>query len=128
MTEEKVVARYKDKSVLKGKTSNFSRGVTAFYLHLIQGGVVRVVVEDLKAVFMVKTFEGNRDHTYTYKDNIPWGGLKIQVQFHDGEEMIGFTPYYPDSGENFILTPADLSCNNKEVYVVYSAIKQMFYL
>jgi hypothetical protein len=85
-------------------------------------------MEELKAVFMVESWGGNKHYTCTYKDFIPWGGHKIKVEFIDGEVMVGYTPYYPKGNENFLITPADMQCNNKKVYIICSAIKNIYYL
>jgi len=128
MIEDKVVIRYKDKTLMKGKTSDFACDKETFHLRLLNGKVEKVQTEDLKAVFMVESLEGNKKYNCTYKDFIPWGGHKIKVEFMDGEVMIGYTSYYPEGNNNFFLTPADLQCNNKKVYVVNSATKQIYYL
>ena len=61
-----------------------------------------------KATFFVKSFVGNKEYKYTYKDSVPWGGNKVKVEFIDGEVMIGYTPYYSYDQKGFFLTPADL--------------------
>ena len=126
--EDRVVVRYKDKRLLKGIISDFAREKATFYLRLLDGKIETVHTEDLKAVFLVESLEGKKDYICTYKDFIPWGGHKIKVEFFDGEVMIGYTPYYPEWNRNFFITPADLHCNNKKVYVVNSATKQIYYL
>ena len=128
MVHDKVVVRFKDKTLLKGRSNDLSRDKTKFHLKRLTGQVEEVSTEDLKAVFIVKSFEGDKNYQYTYKDFIPWGGHKIKIEFVDGEVMIGYTPYYPEGHQNFFVTPADLHCNNKEVYVVKSAIRQIYYL
>jgi len=128
MMEDKVVVRYKDKTLMKGKTSDFASDKAVFHLWLPSGKVETVQTEDLKAVFMVETLEGNKNYTCTYKDFIPWGGHKIKVEFIDGEVIIGYTPFYPEGNKNFFITPADLQCNNKKVYVVNSATKHIYFL
>ena len=128
MMEDNVVIRYKDKTLMKGKTIDFARDKETFHIRLLNGKIEKVQTEDLKAVFMVESLEGNKNYICTYKDFIPWGGHKIKVEFMDGEVMIGYSPYYPEGNRNFFITPADLQCNNKKVYVVNSATKQIYYL
>lgn len=60
MIWDMVVARFKDGSLMKGNTKDFSVKKQEFYLELISGEVKKVVVDDLKALFFVKTFEGNK--------------------------------------------------------------------
>lgn len=126
--EEKVVVRFKDKTLMKGNATDFVRGVSAFHVRLLNGKVEEVRTEDLKAVFMVETWGGNRDYTCTYADVLPWGGHKVKVEFNDGEIIVGYTPYYPKKRQDFFVTPADLRSNNKRVYVIHSAVKNVYYL
>ena len=128
MIDNKVVIRFKDKTLMKGRISDFARNKTVFSLQLLNGKVKEILTKDLKAVFIVKSFGGDKKYNCTYKDFIPWGGHKIKVEFNDGEVMIGYTPYYPEANQDFFIIPADLQCNNKEVYIVNSATRQIYYL
>ena len=128
MLIDKVVIRYKDNTVLKGRTSDFASDKATFHVRLLNGKVEEVQIEDLKAVFYVENFVGDSNYICRYKDCIQWGGHKIKVEFFDGEVIVGYIPYYPKGKTNFLMTPADLKSNNKMVYVVHSAIKQIYYL
>lgn len=128
MVLEKVVVRLKDRSVLKGRTIDFSVDREEFHLKLLSGKIVRINVEALKAAFVVKTFEGNEDYKCSYRDFLPWGGHKIRIEFHDGEIMIGYTPHHINGNKGFFITPADFQGNNEQVYVVKSATREITYL
>ncbi|HDH05386.1 MAG TPA: hypothetical protein ENH01_06710 [Nitrospirae bacterium] len=128
MTIDKMVVRFKDKSIMKGRTSDFSLDKTFFHLKLLSGEVVNVDIEKLKAVFHVKSLTGNKNYKCLYKDPILWGGNKVKVQFFDGEVMIGYTPYHISGNKAVLITPADLQCNNKQVFVVTSATKEITFL
>lgn len=125
MTVNKMVVRLKDKTLIKGTTDDFSLDKKFFNLRLLNGKVVTVNIEKLKAAFLVKNFNGNKNYKYTYKDFIPWGGNKVKVEFIDGEVMIGYTPYKSFAQQGFFITPADLKGNNKKVFVVTSATKEV---
>ncbi len=128
MTTEKMVVRFKDKSIMKGLTSDFSYRKSMFHLKLLNGEMVKVDTEKLKAAFLVKTFSGNKEYTYQYKDVLPWGGTKIKVKFSDGEVIVGYVSHLLNSKQNFYITPADLKGNNKKVFVVASATQDIMYL
>jgi hypothetical protein len=128
MIIDKMVIRFKDKLLMKGRTCDFSPDNTVFHLKLFNGELIKVDIDKVKAAFVVKNFNGNKNYKYTYKDFIPWGGNKIKVEFIDGEIMIGYTPYYPFGHHGFFVTPADVQGNNKQVYVVTSATKEITYL
>lgn len=128
MVIDKAVIRFKDKMLLKGRTANFSPDNSTFHLKTLNGESVSVDIDNLKAVFIVKSFEGDRKYQYNYSDILPWGGRKIKVEFKDGEVIIGYTTYYQSVGNGFFITPADLKGNNKQVFVVTSATKNISYI
>lgn len=118
-----VVARFKDGSLMKGSAKDFSVRKREFHLELIEGGVKNIIIEDLKALFFVKTLEGNKSRSEIYTDKIPQGGRKMLVEFHDGEVIIGYALVYGPDLRGFYLIPADIKSNNKRIIVVTSAMK-----
>ena len=90
METNKVVARFKDGSILKGKTNDFFPNKTTFHLETLNGETKQIEVEKLKAFFLVKDFEGNKSYDEDYKDEISGTGRKIMVKFSDGESIIAF--------------------------------------
>lgn len=121
MVTNKVVVRFKDNSILKGKTSNFFPNKTSFHLELVNGERIEVDVDELKALFFVKSFEGDKQHQKSYGDRVPGGGRKIKVKFSDGETIVGYTTGYSPDRPGFYMVPADLKGNNERVFVVASA-------
>lgn len=128
MIIDKAVVRFKDKMLMKGRTGNFSPDNSFFHMKLLSGESVKVDIAKLKALFIVKSFQGNRQYQYTYGDVLPWGGKKVKVEFKDGEVIIGYTTYYQSVGTGFFITPADLKGNNKQVFVVTSATRKISYM
>ena len=59
MEPNKVVVKFKDNTVAKGKTSDFFPNKTQFHLEEMNGEIADISIEDLKAVFFVKDFKGN---------------------------------------------------------------------
>ena len=125
MVLSKVVARFKDGSLIKGNTKDFSLGKNEFHLELINGEIKKIDIEKLKTLFCVKTFEGNKNHVDLYTDVILKGGRRIIVEFNDGEIIIGYTQIYAPELEGFFLIPADTISNNERIYVVTSATKNI---
>jgi hypothetical protein len=117
----KVVVRFKDNTILKGKTNNFFPNKTSFHLEVADGEQIEIHLEDLKALFFVKTYEGDKQHRKSYADKVPGGGRKIQVRFSDGETIVGFTTGYSPDRPGFYMVPADLKGNNERIFVVVSA-------
>lgn len=125
MRNNRIVVRFKDNTLLKGTVSFFSPFHRFFHLEMMDGNVVTVDIDRIKAMFFVKTFEGNKKYNYTYKDELFWVGDKIKISFNDGEKMVGYTQQLDCSPRGFFITPADLSGNNKYVFASKSAIQSM---
>ena len=88
MAANKVVIHFKDGTIKKGNTSDFLPNKKSFHLSILGGDVETIEVENLKAVFFVKDYEGNKDHKRDYKDIIAGGGKKVEVSFNDGETIV----------------------------------------
>ncbi len=137
--EEKVVARYKNGTLVKGYVSSFR--IDADTLRLREQKAKEdssVPLNDLKAVFFVKTFKGYRDRVerkvFGLRKN---SGRKVYVKFSDRESLLGYIdgeiPW--DKGfslaklgkkaKGFYLLPVDSSSNNMRIFVVGSAIKDI---
>lgn len=90
--------------------------------HLDTDEVEEIPAEEIKAVFYVKTFEGDSEHNQlNFHSRGPVApGIWMKVQFRDGEVMEGIVfnslRYLVDPG--FFLLPTDPESNNKLVYVV----------
>ena len=125
---EKIIAKYKDGSTLKGSTDDFSPDKNNFHFRPLEGKTVLVDVEDLKALFFVKSFEGNKNRKPRYKDARPWGGIKVKVVFIDGEEVVGYTLHHSVDKQGFFVIPADLQNNNEKIFVITSATKDISFL
>jgi hypothetical protein len=125
MMKKKIVVRLKDKTLLKGEINDFSPFYDFLHLELPKGNAVNINVDKIKAIFFVKSFEGDKKYTYTYEDELPWVGDKILLKFNDGEKMVGYTTQLNYSPKGFFITPADLKGNNTCVFASKSAIKSM---
>jgi hypothetical protein len=121
----KVVVRFKDKSILKGKTSNFFPNKASFHLELVNGDQTEIHIEELKALFFVKSYEGDKQHEKNYSDRVAGGGRKIKVKFSDGETIVGYTTGYSPDRAGFYMVPADLKGNNDRIFVVVSATESI---
>jgi small nuclear ribonucleoprotein (snRNP)-like protein len=128
MSKSKVVVRLKDKTLLKGEISNFSQYLDLIEVKLLNGDVEIVDIDNIKAMFFVKSFEGNKKHQYKYKDELLWEGDKISLTFNDGEKMVGYTQHLDFiNHRGFLITPADVNGNNKHVFASKSAIGSMLF-
>src|SRR5262249_46290476 len=110
----RIVARFQDGRVLKGFTTDFLPAKDHFHMVLEEQGTggkaVDVRVPALKALFFVKTFEGDPAH---HRSNEPApgstvAGRKIRVLFKDGEVMVGTTQGYDRTRPGFFIVPVDV--------------------
>ena len=128
MQINKIVARFKNGTLKKGTTSDFFPNKVMFHLNSATGEIVDINIEELKAVYFVKNFEGDKDRMDEYKDDVPGGGRKIQVTFPDGEILIGYTQGYSPIRSGFFVIPSDLQNNNDRIYVITSATEKVTFL
>ncbi|MGD9367345.1 MAG: hypothetical protein PVH87_16725 [Desulfobacteraceae bacterium] len=125
MEQNMIVVKFKNQTVLKGKTNDFFPNRNRFHLEKMDGSISDVVVEDLKAIFFVKDLEGNKNHKDSYNDVISNAGRKTKVKFLDGEIIYGYTLGYSPERQGFYLTPADLGGNNDRIFIVLSATQNV---
>ncbi len=125
MGTNKVVVRFKDGTIKKGSTNDFAPNKVKFHLRSAAGEVLEISTEELKSVFFVKEYQGDKDRRDDYSDAIPGGGRKIQVIFFDDETLIGYSQGYSPTRSGFFVVPADLKNNNDRIYVVISATKEV---
>jgi len=125
MIRSKIVARYNDKRVVKGYSNNFFPNKLFFHLESPDGDSHRIEMEDLKAVFFTKDFQGNKDHQYEYSDEIRGAGRKLRVEFNDGEVVVGYSLAYSADRQGFFMTPADVNGNNERIFVLNDASKNV---
>jgi hypothetical protein len=122
-----VVARYRDGTLVKGVTYDFSPAKTVFHIQTVSDEqlTVPVSIPDLKAVFFVKSLEGFPEHKE--EKEFPGKGVerRIRVEFFDGEVILGTTTGFSRERQGFFLFPADPDTNNLRIYVVSSAVKKV---
>ncbi len=124
-----VVARFNDGRIVKGMTHDFAPQKLIFHLSVsgdASGRALTVPVGALKALFFVKSFEG--DPKRVEDDDIrnaKGQGRKIVVTFDDGEALAGFTTDYGKDKRAFFVTPVDPDSNNLRVFVVTAAVKKI---
>ena len=126
---QRLVARFSDGRIECGVCFSMNIKEPVFHLDLVDNEgapteeSVSVPFRDLKAVFFVKSFDGNYDKTVRYKELTPEGGEMV-VKFQDGEIVRGFSLHkHNDDEPRFYLIPGDPSTNNISILVERSAIQ-----
>ena len=124
-----VVARFVDGRVLKGTTHDFSPSKAVFHLHGVCDATTRglaVAIDSLKALFFVKSYDGNAKHVENLDVAAAAGqGRRIIVTFNDDEVVAGFTTGYAKDKQGFFVVPADPRSNNARIYVVTASVKSV---
>ena len=126
-----VVVHFKNGDLKKGYTHNFAFYREIFSLTEVDSHTkeerepVDVKVEDLKAVFFVKDFDGDPQYRPDHEAERYGFGDRVEVTFHDKETLVGYTPRYKENNNGFILYPADSETNNAIVAIIRSAAQSI---
>jgi len=125
----KVVVAYLDGRRLRGYVYNFSALKDSFHLfpqeNPVQERGARVAMSDLKAIFFVKNFIGNREYRGQPIAEPPMHGRTIEVTFSDGEKIFGKTEGYDRQKLGFFMFPADPETNDLRIFVVNKNASQV---
>ncbi|HSJ65381.1 MAG TPA: hypothetical protein VK922_15925 [Gemmatimonadaceae bacterium] len=124
-----VVARFLDGQVLKGQTLDVDASRPTFHIRPPTKSNTEVRLADLKALFFVRDLDGNPERVEAMEldaaDARARGAHPIEVEFADGERIVGLTVRYPPVRPYFYILPADTSSNNIRILVNRSAIVRM---
>jgi hypothetical protein len=133
---QKAILRFVDGSMLKGLIKDFTLADDFVYIEDESSEKQKIKLKQLKAIFFVRKFEGNKEH----REKKSFAGTKrtgkrLFVKFKDGEQMTGYlegdTPwekgFFLDlkKSSGFFLIPVDQDSNNIKVFVVTSALQDV---
>jgi small nuclear ribonucleoprotein (snRNP)-like protein len=133
MDRQKVILRCLDGRVIRGYIDDFSASDERVAVEDESSARQEIGVEELKAIFFVRTFEGNRSYAEkkSFLEQVSLG-KRVFVKFKDGECMTGYieggVPWKrgfflePKKGAGFFLLPVDNESNNIKVFVVASSV------
>lgn len=136
MLGKKIVVKFIDGKILKGYTTDFHPEREIFHLHLVEEcrqkeekEQVEINIKNLKAVFFVKDFQGNKDYqkvrTFNGYESGPPSQRKIIAIFKDGENFYGTTHSYTPDRKGFFVFPIDQLDNNDRVFVPKTALDKV---
>jgi hypothetical protein len=125
----RVVAHYLDGRVLKGRSLDVHPNRPFCHVITRDGERVRVELGELKALFVVRSLEGNAAREdadrFVDHDTSRWGVRAVEVLFRDGERLPALTIHFPPDRQFFFLLPADADSNNKRMLVNGAAVAEM---
>jgi hypothetical protein len=123
-----VVAHYLNGKVVKGVSLDVDPGRPLCHIRTAEGAL-EVKLKELKALFFVKNLVGDaaRDEARKLEpgDGRARGSFPIELEFVDGEKLVGLTVRYPPIRPFFFVLPADPGSNNVRVLVNKAAVKRM---
>ena len=119
----RVVAHLLDGKLIKGTTQDFFPNRPLFHIQPVGGGeTIEVRTRQLKAVFFVKEYEGNRARRdirgFLNAPGETAQGKKLAVRFKDGELLCGYSLTFSPEREGFFMFPSGATSNNLRVYVL----------
>ena len=126
--ENKIVVHMKDGKIHKGITQDFLPSGEVFHLLPAEGGGVpmRVCLDDMKALFYVKDYVGNRDFVARRQfDEARRAGRRAILTFSDGESLWGTLGEESEGHDGFFFFPVDEDDNNIRIFVIRSSLKEM---
>jgi hypothetical protein len=126
------VAHFQDGRVMKGFTTDFLPAKSQFHMTVGEQGAasapVEVHVSELKALFFVKSFEGDPKHQRSNEPTQGVAGRRLRVVFKDGEVMVGTTQGYDRSRPGFFVIPFDTGGNNERCFVIAAATQEVTFV
>ena len=133
---QKVILRFIDGKMLKGYIRDLKIAEEYLYLEDESGHQLKVRLKELKAIFYVRKFEGERGHQEKKTAvHIRQGAERVFVKFKDGETIMGIMegeiPWQKGRFREsmkvkaFTIIPVDESSNNTRILVVTTAVQDV---
>lgn len=127
--EQKIVVHMRGGAVHKGVTHDFSPKQAAFHVLPAEGGgvPVRIKLDEMKAMFWVKDYLGNREFI-ARRDFDPKAtpeGRRAILTFMDGESIWGAVTEDDPAVPGFFFVPSDDRDNNIKIFVVRTSLKEL---
>ena len=132
MDNQKVILRFLSGRIIKGYIDDFSPLNNHISVIDETSNKQDIQLNELKAVFYIKSFEGNKH--YSAKKSFTktnQEGKKILVRFKDGESLTGYLEgdvpwqkgFFLESKKGgFFLIPSDDKTNNIKVFIISTSV------
>ena len=125
----KIVVHYLDSRLLKGTTGDFTPDKQLFHLVANETNKTHEIdMNDLKAIFFVRSYEGSPDHKEDKNVERTGLGKKIKVLFKDGEVLFGYARSYSEDKPGFSVIPVDPESNNEMIYINKKATDEVIFV
>ena len=101
----------------------------ACHIRTPDGAIYTVELNELKALFFVKTLSGDAQHSEGMElqpaDRRQFGSALVELTFGDGERMVGLTNRATPNRNFFFVLPVDSRSNNIRILVNRSALRSI---
>ncbi|MBU1487268.1 hypothetical protein KKH56_04365 [bacterium] len=142
MAVTKVVVKYIDGRMIKGRTLDFHPDTDAFHVDVIwtneekgRLGMREIVLSKLKAVFFVRSFAGMKaylgygeEEPKEREEFLPGDetrGKKITIEFSDSEKLNALSLGFGYDRKGFFVNPVDPESNNERIFVIWSTVRHI---
>jgi len=133
MPGQKTVIKYKNGKIVKGWVENFNPNRNILFIYPLKEysdrDKIDIRLNELKAVFFVKDFVGNRDYekvrTFEGHNWVTPTQKRIIVHFKDGEKIYGTSYSYNPTKIGFFIYPVDRIDNSIRIFAVNSAVEKV---
>lgn len=133
---QKAILRFLDGRMLKGFITDFTLSDDNVFIEDESSGTQKIKLKELKAIFFVRTFEGNKEYREMKSFvGVRPTGKRVFIRFKDGEQMTGFLDgdvpwekgFFLDAKKvsGFFFRPVDADSNNIRVFVVTSSLRDV---
>jgi hypothetical protein len=128
-TRKRVVIRKLDKGLIKGFLD--PNGYLASELEVLdrEGRLVHILMSEIKGVFFVRDFEGNRDRAErkVFRSRPRLAGLWVRMTFKDSEVLEALLPnnLLEVDPLGYLVTPPDVYSNNLRIFIPRTALTEM---
>ena len=117
------------KQIIKGISLDIDPARPTCHVKTEERGMVQVMLAQLKALFFVRTLGGDPNYREVQavdaSDARARGAAQIELEFADGERLVGLTTRFPPVRRFFFVLPADPRSNNLRILVNRSAVQRL---
>ncbi len=121
-----VVAHFLTGRLLKGTSLDVDPAKPTCHVRPVSGAAEDVKLADLKALFFVRSLDGDPAHEEARavdpSDPRLRGSTPIALRFQDGETMVGLTNRFPPTRPYFFILPLDPKANNIRILINRAAV------
>ncbi len=122
----KVIAHFLDGRLVKGESFDVSVAKPTCLVHTPDGQSIVAPFSELKGLFIVKDLAGKPDYNEMKNvdpaDPRSRGARWLEIEFLDGEVMVGLSTNYSEQLPVFAVIPADAKSNNARILVNRGAV------